>query len=244
MDTSNYSQDIVTKLDNLEEYKTETFEATIRICNELLNVARRRKDKSLSSLCNYYIARYYFNMRNCSECVRYLKKSINEANESNAQLEMCRSLVLLASTFTRQGNKTNAMQTLSTVIRIAEGKIAEHGEFGHILIRSYEDLSDVCYTIGNYQEGLKYQLATERLFYLINKERFFPMYYMRHLCSLVRCYVLLGDTTNAGDIISQIDNFVQENKNTVLEPYVSVSHIIWNEYTGDHKWDDVYIDKL
>ncbi|SFG15835.1 GGDEF domain-containing protein [Oribacterium sp. WCC10] len=244
MDTTNYSQDIIKKLNDLEEYKTETFEITIRICNELLAVARRRKDQSLSSLCNYYIARYYFNMRNCSECVRYLKKSIKEANESSAQLEMCRALTLLASTFTRQGNKTNAMQTLSTVIRVAESNIEDHHEFAHILIRSYEDLSDLCYTIGNYQEGLKYQLATDRLFYHVIREGFYPIYYMRHLCSLVRCYVLLGDTTNAGDIISQIDNFVQENKNSILEPYVSVAHIIWNEYTGDHKWDDVYIDKL
>ncbi len=244
MDTSKYSQEIVKKLETLESYKTDVFEATIRICNELLNVARRRNDKALSSLCNYYIARYYYNMRNCSECVRYLRKSMRESTESGSYLEMCRALALLASTFTRQGNKANAMQCLSNAIKISEENIEMHKEFGHILIRSYEDLSDVCYTIGNYQEALKYQLATERFFYLINRQSFYPMYYMRHLCSLARCYVLLGDTTNAGDIISQIDNFAQENKNVSFEPYVSVAHIIWNEYTGDHKWDDVYIDKL
>lgn len=244
MDTSKYNQEIIKKLDTLESYKTEVYEATIRLCNELLNVARRRNDKSLASLCNYYIARYYYNMRNCSECVRYLRKSIRESTDSGSSLELCRALALLASTFTRQGNKANAMQCLSSAIKISEEHIEMHKEFGHILIRSYEDLSDLCYTIGNYQEGLKYQLATERFFYLINRQSFYPMYYMRHLCSLARCYVLLGDTTNAGDIIAQIDNFAQENKNVNFEPYLSVAHIIWNEYTGDHKWDDVYIDKL
>ncbi len=244
MDTSNYSQDIVNKIETLEEYKTESFEVTIRLSNELLNVARRRKDKALSSLCNYYIGRYYFNLKNCGECVRYLRKSINEADESKSYHELCRSLTLLGSTFLRQGNKANAMQALSTVIRISEENIAEHNEFGHILIKAYEDLSDICYTIGNYQEALKYQLAVERFFYLINREAFYPMYYMRHLCSFVRCYVLLGDTTNAGDIITQMDNYAVENKNLNLEPYVSVSHLIWNEFTGEHKWDGRYIEKL
>ena len=244
MDRSKYSQDIINKLIELEEYKTESYESTIRISNELLNVARRRRDKSLSSLCNYYIANYYFNTCNCGECVRYLKKSIVEATESESYIEMCSALSLLANTFTRQGNKTNAMQTLATVIRVAEEKVEEEHEFAGILISAYQDLSDICFTIGNYQEGLKYQIATERLFYMVKRERYYSMYYMRHLCALVRCYVLLGDTTNAGDIISQIDNYVQENKNTPLEPYVSVAHVSWNEYTGDHKWDDVYIDKL
>ncbi len=244
MDTSNYSQDIINKLESLEEYKTDSFEITIRVSNELLNVARRRRDKALSSICNYYIARYYYNLKNCGECVRYLRKSINEADESGSNLEMCRALTLLSSTFMRQGNKTNAMQTLSTVIRIAEANVAEHKEFGHILIKAYEDLSDICYTIGNYQEGLKYQLAVERFLYLINREGFYPMYFVRHLSALVRCYAILGDTTNAGDIITQIDNYVQENKNLSLEPYVSVSHLIWNEFTGEHKWDGRYIEKL
>ena len=65
--------------------------------NEVLQVARRRNDKSLSSLCNYYIARYYYNRGNCSECIRYLKKTIKDATESDAKLELCRAVTLLAS---------------------------------------------------------------------------------------------------------------------------------------------------
>ena len=244
MDLSKYSQDIIKKIDNLEETKKEALESTLRVCNELLQVARRRSDKSLSSLCNYYIARYYYNRGNCSECVRYLKKTIKDATESDSKLELCRAVTLLASAFTRQGNKSNAMQCLATAIRISEENIEKHKEFAHILIRSYMDLSDICYNIGNYNEGVKFQIATERFFYLINRENFYPLYYVRHLCSLVRCYVLLGDTTNAGDIITQMDNYIQENKSISFEPYVSVAHIVWNEFTGDHKWDDAYIGKL
>jgi diguanylate cyclase (GGDEF)-like protein len=244
MDTANYNEDLLVKLDKLESYKTKSYEATIRIANEIMIIANRRNDLVLRSLCQYYIARYYYNMKNCAECIHYLTKAIEDAQDSEAWLEYCRSMTLLASTFIRQGNIANAMQALASSIAFSEKNVKSHSEFAHILIRSYSDLANLCYDIGDYNQAMQYELASDRFFYLIERTDFYILYYIRHLASLVKIYLMVGNSTNAGDVIQQIDNLVLANSDKNLEPFASIVHILWNEYSGNHKWDDVYMDRL
>ena len=244
MDTSRYNQDINRKLDLLDHYKDEVFEASIRLASEVITVANRRNDKTLRALCNYYIARYYYNLRNCAETIRYLEKTIGDATADNAWLELCWAMSLLGNTFLRQGNFANAMQAFSTVISIAEKNIEQHPEFSRILLASYNDLSAICYSIGDYPMALDYELAADRYFFQIESEDYYPVFYIHHLTNILKAYIMLADTTNAGDVITQIDNYSLNHESINLEPYISICHILWNDYTGNHKWDDVYYDRL
>ena len=244
MDLTNYSEDIRHKIATLEDYRPETFEATIRIANEVAIVANRRDDQTLHSLCDYYIAYYYFNLRNCTEAIRFLDRALKDASGSEAWLEVSKYLNLLGHIFLRQGNPMNAMQAFAKSITISEKNLEKDEEFAPILIDSYEENAMIYYEIANYQQALKYELATDRIFKVIEQHDKYLQKFTRHLSNLVKIYIMFGDATNAGDIVAKIDSIASDNHNVGLEPYISIAHILWNDFSDNHRWDDVYINRL
>ncbi len=239
MDVSRYNEDVQKKIANLESYKNESYGATMRLAEELITIANRRNDTGLRGLCYYYLGRYYSNLRKGSDAVRYLRKAIKDCDEGKNMDEYCRAMSLLGMTFVRQGNYPSAMQVYTSLLSTTE-KV----EQPKIQIRSYMDVAEICYNIKNFEQALRFELAADRIFYKIMRMDIFPSYYARHLEILLRTHVKLGDSTNANDILGQLDKFAQDNSGQNLEPFVSIAHIIWANFTSNHKWDDVYYNRL